>query len=361
MDVKVTGSAKLYTKSKIKDPYLDANLKSKYTRSDKYWETTHPQISQTLAGILGDNPPEATVEQVKLIYQYVVNSLKYDSSRLTENIDRLGALTTLSNPESAVCMEFSDLFITLARAAGIPARELNGYAYTANPKLRPLSLTKDVLHAWPEYWDEGRGWVMVDPTWENTTGGVDYFSKLDLNHFTFVIKGISSTRPVPAGSYKYAQEDSHDVKVTLTETDFLGKAQINVEMEVASPIIAGFASKIKVKVSNAGNAVFPAVNFDVEADKLTVIEGKNRRLGTIPSFGEASFEFNTRSKSTFDDYKDNLTVTIGGRKFTKSILVKPFILFQKIPLFGIGILGGMVIIYFAVLGGLFYRRKYLKR
>lgn len=361
MDIKVIGSAKLYTKSKTKDPYLDDSLKNKYTQSDKYWETTHPQISQTLAGILGDNPPEATLEQVRLIYQYVVNSLKYDSSRLTDNIDRLGALTALSNPDSAVCMEFSDLFITLVRAAGIPARELNGFAYTANPKLRPLSLSKDVLHAWPEYWDDGRGWVMVDPTWENTTGGVDYFSKLDLNHFTFVTKGVSSTQPVPAGSYKYAKEDSHDVKVTLAETDFLGKAQTNVEVEVASPIIAGFPSKIKVKVSNSGNAAFPAVNFDVGANRLIVIEGEDRKLGIIPSFGEASFEFNTRTKSIFDDYNDILTIAIGGQKFTREINVAPFILLQKVPLFGVGILSGMVIIYLSVLGGLIYRRKYLKK
>ena len=357
IDVSVIGSAKLYTKSKIREPYLNPNLKNKYTQSNKYWETNHPQISQKLAEILGDSPPEGTRERIRLVYKYVVDSLKYDSSRLTDNIDRLGALTVLNNPDSAVCMEFTDLFITLARAAHIPARELNGFAYSANPKLRPLSLSKDVLHAWPEYWDDKLGWVMVDPTWENTTGGVDYFNKLDLNHFTFVTKGMSSTQPVPAGSYKYIGQDSRDVKVTLTDTDFLGKAQINAQVETANPIIAGFPSKITVKVFNEGNAVFPAVNFDVGADRLSVTFGKGKNLGVIPPFGSAAFEYNLRTKSIFDEYEDTITVDIGGQKFTREVNIAPFILFQKVPLFGIGILGGMVIIYLTILGGLFYKRR----
>ena len=93
-------------------------------------------------------------------------------------------------------MEFTDLFITIARSAGIPAREVNGFAYTENPDIQPLSLVNDVLHAWPEYYDSEKGvWIPVDPTWGSTTGGVDYFSKLDLRHFTFVVHGKDSTKP----------------------------------------------------------------------------------------------------------------------------------------------------------------------
>jgi len=51
-------------------------------------------------------------------------------------------------------MEFTDLFIALSRAAGIPAREINGFAYTDDIRLRPLDLVTDMLHAWPEYYDE---------------------------------------------------------------------------------------------------------------------------------------------------------------------------------------------------------------
>src|SRR3989344_3578926 len=184
LDVRLIGSAKLYTNSKVKNPSLDEALRKKYTEAQKYWEKDNPQIVDKLNEILKDNPSQDSEGKARLIYQFVVDYLKYDSERLKDTaIERLGAVTALNNPNSAVCMEFTDLFIALTRAAGIPARELNGYAYTNNTVLRPLSLNKDILHAWPEYWSDRRGWVMVDPTWENTTGGVDYFSKLDLSHF----------------------------------------------------------------------------------------------------------------------------------------------------------------------------------
>lgn len=365
MDINVIGSAKLYTRSKVKNPLLDSKLREKYISSDKYWETSHPQIALKLAEILGTDPPEDTTEKAKLIYKFVVNALKYDSSRLTGDsdsggVDRLGAVTALNNPGSAVCMEFTDLFITLARAAGIPARELDGYAYTANPTLRPLSLTKDILHAWPEYFDDKKGWIMVDPTWENTTGGVDYFHKLDLNHFVFVIKGSSSSQPPPAGSYKIFGEDTQDVKVTLSETDFLGKPQLDAVVESKDPILAGFPSKLKIRFTNLGNGVYPSGNFDIMARKLAVLNGKDQTLGPVPPFGEASFEFNVRTSSVFDNFDDQIGVVVGSQKFTKDIRIKPFIIFQTVPLIAAGIVFGMVAIYFTVLGGLLYRRKFLK-
>lgn len=368
LDVKAQGSAKLYTTSKAKAPVLREDLRKKYTESLKYWEKDNPQIITTLETILGSNPQADSSKKVELIYRYVVNSLKYDSSRLNEgNIERLGATTALSNPTSAVCMEFTDLFIALARASGIAARELDGFAYTANPALRPLSLAgganraKDVLHAWPEYWDEKKGWIMVDPTWENTTGGVDYFNKLDLNHFVFAIRGSSSEQPVPAGSYKYFGEDSHDVKVSLTDVDFLGKSQIDVQIDAPKTLFAGFPSKIKVKITNSGNGVFPSTAFTVNSEKISILDSQSKNLGPIPAFGMATFEYNIRTKSLFDKFDDEIAVDIGSLKFTKGVLVEPFFLFQKIPLFATGIVLAMVILYGAILGTLFYRRRFLKK
>lgn len=362
IDVRVFGSAKLYTSSKVKSPYLDEVLRKKYTSADKYWEKDNPQIKLKLNEILGDNPPADSEGKAKLIFQFVVDTLKYDSTRLKGNsIERLGALTVLNNPASAVCMEFTDLFIALSRAAGIPARELDGFAYTNNTTLRPLSLNKDILHSWPEYWSDRRGWVMVDPTWENTTGGVDYFSKLDLNHFVFAIKGSSSENPIPAGSYKYNGQDSKDVKVTLSDTDFLGHPQLDVVIEAPNPIFAGFPGSIKVKVTNTGNAFYPPVPFAVSANTLSILNASGQNLGIIPAFGSSEFSFNIRTKSLFDLFNDQITVRVAGQKFTKDIAIKPFVLFQTIPLIIGGVIALMVLVYLAVLGGLVYRKRVLKR
>ncbi|EKD84846.1 MAG: Transglutaminase protein [uncultured bacterium] len=361
MDVKVFGSAKLYSSSKVKNPFLEESLRNKYTSADKYWEKDNPQIISKVNEILGKNPPPDNGEKAKLIFRFVVNFLKYDSSRLEGNIERFGAVTALNNPDTAVCMEFTDLFIALARAAGIPARELNGYAYSANNALRPLSLTKDILHSWPEYWNASRGWVMVDPTWENTTGGADYFSKLDLNHFAFVVKGSSSSEPIPAGSYKYTgQEDTRDVKVSLSDTDFLGHPQIDVVLESLNPVISGFPGKLVIKVTNTGNSFFPSDSLTINSNKLTIQNSKTQKLGIIPPFGSSVFEFNVRTKSLFDSFTDQMTIAIGNQKFTQEVKVAPFILFQTVPLIISAVAAFMVLVYAVILGVFIYRKRILK-
>ena len=147
-----------------KQPESKENL-NKYLKNDKYWEITNKKIA--------DKAKELKTPHD--VYKFVADTLKYDYSRVDLEKPRLGALQTLENPSSAVCLEFTDLFIALARSAGIPAREVDGYAYTQNSKDRPVSLVKDILHAWPEYYDfDKETWIMIDPTWANTTGGMDF-------------------------------------------------------------------------------------------------------------------------------------------------------------------------------------------
>ena len=98
-----------------KEAFLTDAEKKLYLQDKPYWQVNDPQI-QELAKEL--KTPQA-------IYQYVVNLLAYDFSRVTNDQERVGALGVLKNPKSAVCLEFTDLFITLARAAGIPAREVD--------------------------------------------------------------------------------------------------------------------------------------------------------------------------------------------------------------------------------------------
>ncbi len=50
------------------------------------------------------------------------------------------------------CWDFSDCFVTLARAANVPARQVAGWFYGSSG------------HVWAEYYEEGLGWQQVDPT-----------------------------------------------------------------------------------------------------------------------------------------------------------------------------------------------------
>lgn len=50
------------------------------------------------------------------------------------------------------CWDFSDCFVTLARAAGVPSRQVAGWVYGSTG------------HVWAEFYQEGQGWRQVDPT-----------------------------------------------------------------------------------------------------------------------------------------------------------------------------------------------------
>ena len=50
------------------------------------------------------------------------------------------------------CWDFSDCFVTLCRAAGVPARQVAGWLYGASG------------HVWAEYYVPNKGWQQVDPT-----------------------------------------------------------------------------------------------------------------------------------------------------------------------------------------------------
>lgn len=175
------------------------------TARPKYWDT-NAQIVSSLSQQL---------KTVDNIYTYLSSNFSYNYTSMQDGGVRLGASRALGSPTSVLCTEFTDAFVALSRAASTPSREINGYGYTRETLLKPQNLTTDVLHAWPEYYDkESKHWVAVDPTWGNTTGGIDYFHKLDFSHITFVRHGVEETYPLPAGAYK-SESGQKYVNVTV--------------------------------------------------------------------------------------------------------------------------------------------------
>lgn len=187
----------------------------------------------------------------RTIYDYVTQVLTYNYQRLDNNLSRPGASYALLHPNEVICTEFTDLFIALARKQFIPAREIQGYALSQNDLLRPLSLSRDVLHSWPEYYNSQTDtWIQVDPTWTDTTNGIDYFNKLDLNHITFVIHGQNPDYPLPAGAYKTSQSDSKDIYVEVASAVDFPSPQIQAE------IISQTPKKITIKFHNSSGTAY---------------------------------------------------------------------------------------------------------
>lgn len=347
LEIFVNGKAKVYLNPKTED--LDQESAKNYLKPQQYWESDNEKI-KTLAKNL--KTPYA-------IYQYVVKNLKYDFSRVETNSPRLGAIETLNNPNSAVCLEFTDLFIALSRAAGIPAREINGYAYTTNENQRPLSLVKDILHAWPEYYDfDKKAWIMIDPTWGNTTGGVDYFNVLDFAHITFVVKGLSSNYPVPAGGYKLStNQNTKDVDVFIGTVFKNDNSNLNAEIIFPDTLLSGLPINGEIKVLNPGKTLIPKQQIEVSTKILEPIK-QSVLSKDIPPYGHQILTLAFNKTSFLTKSNDTIKITLNNNVTYKNVIILPFFV-NKLFVLG-GLLIASIIIIISLIAYL-YRRISLFR
>ena len=73
------------------------------------------------------------------------------------------AMWFLEQSDTGYCVHFATAATVLLRAAGIPARYVEGYVVDAQPDQTTL-VRENNAHAWVEYYVPGIGWVILDPT-----------------------------------------------------------------------------------------------------------------------------------------------------------------------------------------------------
>jgi hypothetical protein len=278
-EINISGQAKIVSSSTL------AELKdfSNWTTEQEYWpvnDSTIREISETL-------------KQPHDIYNYVVNTLTYNYDSIN-SARRKGALNALYEPETSLCTEFTDLFVTLARAKNIPSREIEGFAYTNNSKIKPVNLNADVLHAWPQYYDQvSKSWISIDPTWAKTTNGIDYFNDLDLNHFIFVIHGINSTYPSPPGAYK----NNQNIKTVLVS--FANQeTQPSFNPPTVSQNKSRFNQSPEITIYNPNPNTLNNVNVSFFNNQ------KTKSIGTINPYSSVKFKLDQNSFIDFLNIKN---------------------------------------------------------
>lgn len=174
------------TLSQIPEEILREN-----TSPARFWESNSPEIIE-VADILKSQvrgEDKSVYELIANTYRYVIDKIDYSEVKRFGINERQGALATLLGG-AAVCMEYSDLFIALMRAQGIPARGAFGYGYSA---LDVDEQEDTINHQWAEVYIPSIGeWVAVDTTWgengDELIGG-------DLNHFYTHVASISPEVP----------------------------------------------------------------------------------------------------------------------------------------------------------------------
>ncbi|MBP8591366.1 transglutaminase domain-containing protein [Candidatus Shapirobacteria bacterium] len=301
--VKAEGLAQISSQP-LSPPIAPEDL-NQYLAAKKYWEKDSPQF-QSLAQKL--KTPEE-------IYQFVLATLDYNLDKVkNRQVQRQGALTAFNNPDQAICTEFTDLFIALARAAGIPSRELNGYAYSTNPELLPLTLDADVLHAWPEYWDQKRQtWIQVDPTWENTSG-IDYFNKLDMSHLVFVIHGLDSVSPPPAGAYQDPSlKNQKSVEVEFSLSPQVELLPLAIDFSLPEKISFGQKESGEIIIRNINPVAFYNQQVKISSEEFS-LEGIQKTIKILPPYAKETFTVNISNQHLLKENVGKILVQVGNQE-----------------------------------------------
>ena len=137
-----------------------ADIMALYTTDGDYYHITDPLIVSTSASILGEekNPYKMAV----LIHDYVAENIEYDNDGAWDD-----AVTVL-NRGTGSCSEYTFLFISLSRAAGLPAR------FAGGSRCRTLDgESVDYSgHRWAEVYLPNYGWIPFDSQADDVPPGV---------------------------------------------------------------------------------------------------------------------------------------------------------------------------------------------
>lgn len=147
------------------------------------------------------------VAKAYALYDYVFRTVRYDKSGTGWG---RGDSLWVCDAKHGNCTDFHSLFISLARAEGIPARFEIGFPVPAGPEGNIPG-----YHCWAEFFVGGTGWVPVDisEAWKDPRRHDYFFGALDANRVQFSVGRDLILEPKQDGSplnffiYPYVEVD----------------------------------------------------------------------------------------------------------------------------------------------------------
>ncbi|MBM3945492.1 MAG: hypothetical protein FJ317_08420, partial [SAR202 cluster bacterium] len=123
-----------------------------------------PDIPQSIKDLASQLTITRATDYDKLdaIRTYLLQNYTYDLDNPSAPPGRDPIEFFLFDDRRGICSTFSSAFVLLARAAGIPARVVSGWAVSPTPGLQTVHAYQ--AHQWAEVPFGGLGWVTFDPT-----------------------------------------------------------------------------------------------------------------------------------------------------------------------------------------------------
>jgi transglutaminase-like putative cysteine protease len=245
-----------------------------YTSADKYWEVNDPTIV-SLAQNLTRNE-QTVLGMVKSIYNFTTTNISYDYAKddliiSGVSVQRYGAVKTLSLG-MGVCEDITDLFVTLCRAAGIPAIEITGPIYSQDG-LAGIGET----HAWADVYVPGYGWLEVDPTWKE-------FGSLDGRHIAESTFSNSSDPNWIIFSNFHSGTYEVMTYITMVSGSSLYLADPSITAVAVGDLHTGTPIDLRVTLSNVGNGTAYSANVTVSESANLTFSNASISFGSIRGY-----------------------------------------------------------------------------
>jgi transglutaminase-like putative cysteine protease len=239
---------------------LDGSLYS-YLEPTNIIDVT-PEIKNLASELIGDRTDLYEIEYV--FAEYVRKNVAYDLGTLTSDVNQKSSWV-LAN-KIGVCDEITNLFISLNRAAGIPARFVSGVSYT---NLNEVFGKNWVSHAWAEVYYPGYGWIPYDVTYGQ-------YGFIDAGHIKLMDSAESSSSNV---NYNYLgnniklQPGKMDIDVKVLNYGEDARARYNFIAKAYDDEM-GFGSydMITVELENTQNYYQIADLYLGETQGVSIIE-----------------------------------------------------------------------------------------
>ena len=210
-------------------------------------------------------------EKALRIFEWILDNIHY-VRQLSEH-SALYALQT----KTGDCTEFSNLFVAMARAAGIPAKVVSGTGFLPLYSIGGQSVDfNEVGHAWAIFYLPGYGWIPVDATWPQNRGS---FAELNYEHITGAVT------------------DGEGV-VTEGQIRWPGPGQASVTWSYTEPYNPNVAI-------DTGGTVTPVLLLDLETTAATQIK----------SDGSLDFTVRVKNRATSDVSSVRVTLEYDPESF----------------------------------------------
>ena len=150
--------------------YTAAHFGMNDTDYDAFVQTVYTQVPDETRQALADILPQLGVQAeddpkqiVSAVQAYVAASASYDLNTPSVPNGEDFVSWFLHDSDTGYCVHFATAAAILLRCLDVPARYVTGYstAITANEW---TTVTSDDAHAWVEYYFDGAGWYVLDPT-----------------------------------------------------------------------------------------------------------------------------------------------------------------------------------------------------